>query len=114
MPTPQEQYFEKLLKSSATFLGRWQGSGAEMRELTASHKSLRLVLARDDKPGNLVLSCLDPSWIQGPVRWSDSKISVSRATMPDTGEAGFLVADNLANMKILCPALEISENVSLW
>jgi hypothetical protein len=113
MPTPQEQYFEKILKSSATFLGRWQGSRAEMRELTVSHKSLRLVLTRDDQPGNLVLSCLDPSWIQGPIRWSDAKISVTGATMPDTGEAGFLVTDNLANMKILCPSMEIRENVSL-
>jgi len=108
-----DQYFEKTIKSSATFLGRWQGSRAEMRELTVSHKSLRLVLTRDDQPGNLVLSCLDPSWIQGPIRWSDSKISVLRAPMPDTGEAGFLVADTFADMKILCPALEISENVSL-
>ena len=38
----QEQYFEKVLKTSATMLGRWKGASAALWELTAAHKSLRI------------------------------------------------------------------------
>ena len=110
----EEQYYTKLLQSGATFLVRWRHASAEMWELTRSHRSLRIVLQRPDRPGNLVLVCLDPIRIRGPVQWENADITISRPAVPSDPHDGFLVVDVGADLEILCGSLEIKENVKLY
>jgi hypothetical protein len=98
----------KVLQACATFLSRWRGASGEMWELTRSHRSLRLVLSRGGADGNLVLACLDPSWIAGPVRWDNADIAVTREPGPD-GE--FRVVDTGVGLDVRCGWLEVAENV---
>ena len=114
MGTPQEQYFDRILRTCATFLGRWKDASAAMWELTVSHKSLRLLLTRGGGiGGNLLLSCLDPIKLRGPVRWEHSDLSVSRVPLPGGQDEGVLVIDHDADVEILCGGVEVKENVKL-
>src|SRR5262245_57306874 len=106
-------YVEKIVKSSRTFLSRWNGGMAEMWELTTSIKSLRVLIRREDKPGNLLISCLDPVMIKGPIRWNNCDLRVTTTILPGGQETGFLVADDSAGLEIICGALEVAENVKL-
>jgi hypothetical protein len=110
--TTRERYVEKLLKSCSTFLARWKDADALLWELTSSHKSLTIVLTRAGSHGNLVLACLGPVWLHGPVRWERSDLSVSEARLPDGGD-GFRVSDRGSQVEILCEAVEIAENRKL-
>jgi hypothetical protein len=110
---PYLEYFEKTIKSSRTFLSRWNGGIAEMWELTCSHKALRVLIRRADKPGNLLISCIDPAMIRGPVRWMDCDLRVTTTTLPGGQETGFIVEDELAGVEVICGALEVAENVKL-
>jgi hypothetical protein len=105
-------FSEKIIKSSRTFLSRWNGGLAEMWELTISHKTLRVLIRREDKPGNLLISCIDPVMIRGQVRWVNCDLRVT--TLPGSRDARFLVADDSAGLEITCGALEMEENVKLW
>ena len=114
MSKPQDEYLEKVIRICATFLERWKDSNAIMWELTASHKSLRVVLTRGEEgDGNLLLSCLDPRRVRGPVRWQHSNLSVSRASL-DASDEGFVVRDSGADVEILCGGIEVKENVKLY
>jgi hypothetical protein len=70
-------YFEKIIKSSRPFLSRWNGGMAEMWELTTSLKTLDVLIRREDKPGNLLISCGEPVMIRGPVRWMNCDLRVT-------------------------------------
>jgi hypothetical protein len=113
MGRAQDRYFDGILKSGSTMLARWQGASAEMWELTRSHRTLRIVLLRKGISGNLLLSCLEPVRLRGPARWEPADITIARTHLPDGLEDGFRVADDKADMEILCGALEIKENVNL-
>ena len=104
-------HFAKLLKSCATFLARWKGADAVMWELTSSHRTLRLVLTEAGRAGNLVLSCIDPLSIRGPVRWTSSDLSVTRIRLPAVDEDGYLIADANAELEVMCGSIEVAENV---
>jgi len=106
-------YYEKIIKSSRTFLSRWNGGTAEMYELTTSLKTLRVLIRREDKPGNLLISCGDPIMIRGPVRWMKCDLRVTTTILPGGQEIGFLVADDSAGVEIISGALEVAENVKL-
>jgi hypothetical protein len=105
-------YVEKIIKSSRTFLSRWNGGMAEMWELTISHKTLDVLIRREDKPGNLLIACIDPVMIKGPVRWKNCDLRVT-PILPGSLDARFLVADDSASVEIICGALEVAENVKL-
>jgi hypothetical protein len=106
-------YFERIIKSAHTFLSRWEGASAELWELTSHHKSLRILIRREDQPGNLVLSCLDPIKIKGPVRWTICDLRVTLTALAGSQEPGFCVADPSAGVEVLCGAIEVKENVKL-
>lgn len=106
-------YFESKLKSAHTFLSRWNGARAEMWEMRGPHKSLRVLVRRKGVAGNLLLACLDPITIKGPVRWDHCDLRVTTTTLSPTRETGFLVADQLAGVEIICGALEVKENVKV-
>ena len=91
------QYVEKTLRSAHTFLSRWNGASAEMWKLTSAHRALDIVIRRDYEGRNLVISCLDPITIKGPVRWQECRLRVSTTTLANTGETGFLVLDEKAD-----------------
>src|SRR5262245_37948711 len=97
-----EQYFEKTLKTCATFLSRWKGARALLRELTVSHKTLRIVLSRGEEGENLVLACIDPLRLHAPITWEHSDISISRIALPDNNGDGFGVTDRVADVEIVC------------
>jgi hypothetical protein len=112
-------YFEEIIKSSRAFLSRWNGSWADMWSLTPSLKTLRILIRREDRPGvllpgNLLISCIDPVTIKGPVRWNKCDLRVTTTTLPGSQETGFLVADDSAGLEIICGALEVEENVKLY
>jgi len=112
-------YLEEIIKSSRTFLSRWNGVWADMWSLTPSLKTLRILLRREDRPGvllpeNLLISCIDPVTIKGPVRWNKCDLRVTTTTLPGSQETGFLVADDSAGLEIICVGLEVEENVKLY
>ena len=112
--SPQtDQFFEKTLKASATFLARWRGADAELWQLTYSHKSLTIVLRRKGEPGNLVIACIDPLRIHSPVRWMDADLAISRCPLPDEKEDGFMIVDKKADVEIVSGSVEVKENVKL-
>ena len=106
-------YFGKKIKSAHTFLSRWSGAMAEMWEMTSHHKSLRVILRRESNSSNLVLVCLDPVWVKGPVKWMNSDLRVETTTLPESREIGFAVVDDSVGFKAICGALEVKENVKL-
>ena len=108
-----EAYFDKVLKSARTFLARWNGGDAELRELTISVRRLRVVIRRHDRSGNLLISCLDPASIKAPIQWSNCNLSVTTVSLPNSDELGFRVLDDNEGVEIVCGGLEISENVKL-
>ena len=109
----RESYFRKTIKSAATFFSRWVGANAEMWELTAHHKSLRLLVQSTDRSGNLLVCCIDPISVRGPVRWPGCQLTAATARLPGSEEIGFCVRDQAAGMEIYCGGLEIKENVKL-
>ena len=113
MNSDEERFFEKILKTSATFLARWRGAGAELWQLTQSHKTLTIVLRREGSSGNLLLACIDPRRIHSPVRWQDADIVVVRSPVPDDERDGFILVDRAADVEIVTGSLEVKENVKL-
>lgn len=101
------------MKSAATFFTRWRGADVELRELTSSMKTLDVLLRSAGTSGNLLISCLDPRVIRSPVRWRNAKLELSRVTLPDSNEEGYLLSDQEADVQILCLEIEVRENVKL-
>jgi hypothetical protein len=114
MSATSDEYFAKKLKSCATFLERWKGANAVMWDLTVSIKTLRIVLTRAEQKGNLLLACLDPLRISGPVRWEHATLVVLRVRLPENSDDGFLLRDEKAGVEVLCGGLEVKENVKLY
>ncbi len=109
----RESHQEKVLKSAKTFFTRWIGAPAEMQELTIGHKTLRILVQHGNGPTNLVVSCIDPKRVTGPVRWSASQLEASVCMLPSTGKSGYRVVDKAAGVEVICAALEVKENVKL-
>ena len=80
-------YKEKILKSSRTFLSRWNGEDARFLEMTTPHASLRIRITSRNKTGNLFICCIGPVYICGPV------------------------VDDGVGMKIVTCAVEVKEHV---
>jgi hypothetical protein len=106
-------YFEKVIKSTSTFLSRWSGTDAELWELTASHKCLRILLSRKNSSGNLLIACIDPLMIKGPIRWNRAALRVSVIEARAGNETSFVVTDPSVNLEVICGGLEVAENVKL-
>src|SRR6266511_2748316 len=96
-PTP---YFTKTIKSAHTFLSRWKGADAEMWELTKYHKSLDIVIRRQGENENLLIACLGPITIKGPIKWMNCDLQVTATTLPGGRETGFLVADVSVGLEV--------------
>ena len=106
-------YEAKVLKSARTFLDRWVGSRARLHELTSSHKSLQILLTTPDRQGSLLICCLGPVRIRGPIDWEGSAIRIEACPRNQAGLGGFVVSDTKAGLEIQCEAIEVKENVKL-
>jgi hypothetical protein len=106
-----EGHTEKTLKSARTFFARWRDARARMRELTVSHRTLSILLTRDGEPGNLLIACLDPTFMRGPLDWSDAHIEIEHLDTPQS--PGFRVFDRNAGMEVLGCQVGVYENVKL-
>ena len=103
-------YLETLVKKTASMVDRWQGRRARMLVLTSSHTTLRIVVGDDTYGKNLLISCIDPLYICGPVRWEDSAITLE-ATQFDSGEEGIAIIDMANGVRVLAGSVEVAENV---
>jgi hypothetical protein len=105
--TPKPDRRPDMLRHFPTLLGRWAGAWATMSELTDSHRTLRIVLTQDSRAGRLVVACIDPLFIHGPVQWPKAHIGVALH-----GDDGFVVTDTAADVRIITGKVEVAEYVS--
>ena len=108
----REDYIIRKISRNAKFLDRWRGARAQLRELTAHHPSLSIVLTRDDTDGNLLIACLEPEEIRSPVVWKNANIGMEPAILP-SGEVGVKITDAEQNVMIIAVGFEVAENVKL-
>jgi hypothetical protein len=102
--TPEERRQDRL-RHFPTLLARWRGGRAKMWELTVSLKTLTIRIERTGVHGNLHVSCLGPSHIQGPVYWEDADIEVVPLE-----DGPFIVRDVRAGLKIQTENVAVAEN----
>ena len=108
-----DSYFEKTLRSARTFLTRWHGADGELWELTPSHRSLRILLRRLSGEGNLLIACVDPQRIAGPVRWKNSNFEIHIRQLQLTDDHGFCLVDPDSGLEVVCGSVEFKENVKI-
>jgi hypothetical protein len=109
----RRDYVSKTIRSAETFLTRWKGATARLWELKRPHTILRIVLSRENSVReNLVLVCVDPIRITGPVEWATGTLKVSSIALPG-GREGFRIVDASGGVEIVCAGLEIKENLKL-
>lgn len=103
----REAYVESTVKRCTTMLGRWKGATAVLHELTVSHKTLKIVLRMADRPGHLLLACIDPATIRAPVQWMNSDLSVVWRG------SNFDVIDSNGAVEITDCTVEVHESVTI-
>jgi hypothetical protein len=96
----------EMLRHFPTLLARWTGAWATMSDLTSSHRTLRIVLRQDGRPGCLKIACIDPLFIHGPVLWPDAHVGIEMH-----GDDGFVVTDTAADVRIITGSVEVAEHV---
>jgi len=93
-----------ILRHFPTLLDRWSGANAQLRELTASHQTLRLFLQFPNRSGFLLISCIEPLHIEAPIAWSNAQIAITL----DDGD-GYFVLDTGAQVRIRTGGVEVKE-----
>jgi hypothetical protein len=103
---PQGQNDRRLetLRHFPTLLARWRGAKAIMTELTPSLRTLRIVLRREGQNGHLLVACIYPAFIHGPVEWDAANITVALH-----GDNDFAVSDTAADLKVVSAGVEVKE-----
>ncbi len=109
-----DDYYTKLAKSTKTFLSRWNGANAELWSMQRSHRTLFVVLYRENPTReNLVLSCVDPTWITGPIYWNNCNVEVEIVEVPGTEYLSFIVKDRTAGLDVRCGGFSVREHVKI-
>jgi hypothetical protein len=103
---PRDDRRLETMRHFPTLLARWTGAWATMSEFTSSHRTLRIVVRQDGRPGFLRVACIDPLFIHGPVQWPDAHIGVEMH-----GDDGFVVIDRAADVRIITGSVEVAEHV---
>ncbi len=106
-----------------TFLTRWQGVEATIRELTVSLRVLLIVLYRTPAElasKNLCIYVPDPLWMTRPFSWSDAALRVSVVRAEHTEASGLTAYDSILQLRdeavgftLLADSMELKENVRL-
>jgi hypothetical protein len=98
-------------KESGALLQRWNGHRAELLSMRRSHRTLRILVG--DRPfegENLVISCVDPGWVQAPISWAPCSLAVE--VCKGEGDDRLLrVVDSDHGVCIRCGKVEFAENV---
>ncbi|MBX3618927.1 MAG: hypothetical protein KF891_02875 [Rhizobacter sp.] len=94
----------ELLNKLQSTLIRWNGSSAQLKELTEGHKKLKLFLQHPQQSGFLLVECVDPIHIQAPIAWPNARLQVS---LEEGNE--FLVRDEAADVRIRAGLVEAKE-----
>jgi hypothetical protein len=116
-----DDYESKLLRSTRTFLARWQGASARVRPHGPSHAYLQIVLSREagSKSENLTIA-VHPVWWHGFFEWDDARLSIelvetalSRAAGRSRRERLFGITDANGEFECLTESLEVKERRGL-
>lgn len=75
-----------------------------MAELTRSLRTLRIVMRREGQSGHLVVACVYPFFIHGPVEWSSADIKVALH-----GDKDFVLTDTAADVRVISASVEVKE-----
>lgn len=94
------------LRHFPTLLSRWRGAHARISELTTSLRTLRIILRRDGQTGYLLVACIYPQFIHGPLEWPDANVTVALH-----GGEDFVVTDAAADVRIITASVEVKEHV---
>ncbi len=109
-----DDYLKSLISKTASMINRWHGRPAAMFELTASHKSLSVIVYGEKHGSNLLVVCHGPEFICGPTTWSNSRIIIVPAKL-DAGGQGIALIDEGAGVRVTAESFEVKENVLyLW
>jgi hypothetical protein len=95
-----------LLRHFPTLLSRWVGASARMTELTIGHRTLTIELRHKDRPGRLVVACVDPEFIHGPTDWSGATLVIELAE-----HNGFVLRDDNADLLVRAGKIELKEHL---
>jgi len=106
-------FHDKVLKSARTFLSRWEGADAELLELTISHRSLTILLRQASRDGNLLIACIGPERISGPVHWKGSALEIG-LHQPSEKYPSYRITDPTCGLEVICAKVELKENVKLF
>ena len=115
----EEGYEQKLLRSTRTFLPRWQNVALRVDSHGPSLSHLRIVLSRGASPSseNLTIA-VDPLWWHGPFELDDAALSVelidarsSEAARLARHEQVFRIIDRTSGLTCLTEWLGVKENV---
>ena len=94
----------EILRHFPTLLARWRGADAQLREMTLSHRTLRLFLQSPNRNGFLLVACIDPLHIEAPVSWTNACLEI---TVDDRD--GYFVCDSKARVGIRTGSVEVKE-----
>ncbi|MBC9932499.1 hypothetical protein [Chitinophaga qingshengii] len=97
-------YVDKQLKSSYTFLQRWQHAKAKVREFSASHLHLTIRLEKESVKGNLHVVCIEPVTFNGKFAWEDACLEVVYAA------PYFELRDAGVQLRLVCGDIQCHEN----
>ncbi len=81
-----------------------------MLELTRSHATLSIILFGDERDSNLVIYCIGPEHISGPITWDDSEIVIEAAQL-QSGREGIALIDKKHGVRLTADSFEVKENV---
>ncbi len=121
LPSVSEGYEQKLLRSTGTFLARWQNVALRVVPHGPSLSHLVIVLSRAAGPSseNLTIA-VDPLWWHGPFELDDAQLSVQLIDAGESGAAGrarqehlFRLSDQASGFTCLTEWMEVKENVLL-
>src|SRR4029079_17931450 len=112
-----EGYEQKLLRSTGTFLARWQNASLRVVPYGPSLSRLVIVLTRADGPSseNLTLA-VDPLWWHGPSELDDAELSLDLIDASASDAAGrarqeriFRITDRRSGLTCLTESMEVKE-----
>jgi hypothetical protein len=116
----REAFEDKLVRSTETFLARWQGASARVRPYGPGHSHLLIVLSRNGGFAENLTLAVDPLWWRGFFEWSDARLSIKLVDVASSVVVGraarervFEIADASGDFECLTEWLEVKENVRL-
>ncbi|WP_131818106.1 hypothetical protein [Planctopirus hydrillae] len=102
-------YLEEQIARTKTMVQRWHGCDAKMYELSRSHRTLTIVICGHECGKNLVVSLMEPLFINGPTSWAENEASIVTVTL-ETGNQFVEFVDHKNKVRIVAESFEVAEN----